>query len=198
MASGYKIEVKGIDNLDKVFAQLPKQTQNGIENEMRAVGLSWVSAAKSDAPVDRARLKQSISFIVDRLSLTIVAQSEHAAYMEFGTKGKVKVPATLGSYPNEFRGSGESNVDPIQALTEWVRRKGLAATYSVKTRRRTGRSVSEERLERTIAYLVWRKIRKEGVKPQPFLFTGKDGSDRIDFYVEQIRKNIAAMLQQII
>lgn len=198
MASGYTIKVDGIDKLDRIFSQLPRQTQEGIENEMRAAGLSWVNAAKADAPVDRARLKQSISFVVGRLSLTIIAQAEHAAYMEFGTKSKVKVPPSLGSYPNEFRGSGESSVDPLQALTEWVRRKGLAATYSVKTRRRTSRSRSEERTERTIAYLIWRKIRKEGVKPQPFLFTGKDGSDRTEFYVEQIRKNIAAMLQQII
>lgn len=198
MAGGVTIQVKGMDKLQKVFSDLPKQVQAGIENEMRATGLSWVAAAKADAPVDRGRLKQSISFLVNNLSLAILAQSEEAAYMEFGTKTHYKAPAILGSYPAEFKGSSGSTGDPIQALTAWVKRKGLAANFSVSTRRRTSRSQSEARLERTIAYLIWRKIRKEGVKPQPFLFTGRDGSDRIDFFVNQIRKNIAAVLQQII
>lgn len=198
MSNGYTIQVRGIEQLNKLFTELPKQTQTGIENEMRAVGLSWVNAAKADVPVDRGRLKQSISFIVEKLSLTILAQSEQAAYMEFGTKKYFRAPAILGNYPSEFKGSSGSSVNPIEALTAWVKRKGLATNFSVSTRRRTSRSQNEARLERTIAYLIWRKIRKEGVKPQPFLFTGKDGSDRIEFFVEQIRKNIAAVLQQII
>lgn len=198
MAGGFTIEVQGLQKLQKVFNDLPRQAQDGISNELRAIGLEWVNKAKADVPVDRARLKGSISFQVQGTSLEIVAQNEIAAYQEFGTKSKVRVPAVLGNYPSEFKGSSSSSVDPITALTEWVRRKGLAANYSIKTQRRTSRNKNEAALEKTIAFLIFRKIRRDGIEPHPFLFSGKNGEDRVTFFVDKTKRNIAAVLQQII
>lgn len=195
MASGYTIQVKGLDKLQAVFKDLPKQVQSGVQNEFRAIGEEWVGAAKRDVPVDRGTLKGSISYRVNDLRLEVMAQNEYAAYQEFGTKGKFKAPAVLGSYPSEFKGSGASSADPLTAITAWVKRKGIVGTYSIKTRRRTSNSDSQAR---SLAYLIFRKQMKEGMKPHPYLFTSSDGADRIGHFVDKIRKNIAAVLQQIV
>lgn len=182
MAQALIIEVKGIQKLNSVFSRLPRVVQHEVKNELRAIGEEWVGKAKSDAPVDRARLKGSISYNLHDLNLEIIAQNEIAPYQEFGTKRQFKAHRSLGNYPDQFRGSSSSNVNPIVALTDWVRRKGIG----------------DGKNDKSVAYLIFRKIKREGIKPHPFLFSGRDGSDRLTYFFNKVRKNIAAVLREIV
>lgn len=206
MSNGFTIEIQGLQRLQKVFKELPSRVRKGLQSELQATGEEWVGLARRDVPADRGRLKGSINFKVTDLALEIGAQSVQAPYMEFGTKRQFKAPAILGNYPAQFKGKHESaGGDPLTALTAWVKRKGLAATYTIKSRqvatragKRTGRTKNEAKLEKTIAFLIFRRIMKNGVKPHPFLFSGKDGSDRVTLMFDKVKKNIAAVLQKIV
>ena len=192
----YVVKIEGLEKLQKVFKRLPDQTQREIKNELSAIGEEWIGAARKDAPADRGRLRGSISKKSAATTLEIIAQSQQAAYMEFGTKKQFKAPAALGNYPAQFRGSDSTGVNPITALTAWVKRKGLnAVTYNVKTRKKTYKNKTVA--ARSIAFLIYRKIKRDGVKPQPFLFTGKDGSDRLGHFTKMIKANISDVLKRV-
>ena len=195
MAQGYTIQIEGLSKLQKVFSDLPKSARKGIQNELQAIGEEWKGASMRDAPVDRARIKGSINYAVHDLTLELGAQSRHAAYQEFGTGAQFEAPAILGNYPAQFKGSDEGG-DPIANLTAWVKRKGLnKPTFSTKTRRKTYKN--KDAAARSIAFAIFMKQKRVGMKPQPFLFTGKDGSDRVTFYVNKLKKGIAGVLKQL-
>jgi hypothetical protein len=198
MADGFTIKIDGLERLNRVLDQLPRNVKSGVQQILHENGHDWMNKARADVPVDRALLKNSISFNVQATTLQIIAQNDTAAYQEFGTKSHVDAPAILGDYPNQFRGSSGRGGDPILALTEWVRRKGFAANYSIRTHRRTRRTKNESVLEKSIAYRVYRKIKKEGIKPRPFLFRSRNGEDRITYYYNRIKQDIADLLQSIV
>jgi phage gpG-like protein len=58
---------------------------------------------------------------------------------------------------------------PIKPLLEWVEKKGIVGTYSVKTRKRTGgkKKIADENM--SMARAVQRSIAKKGTKAKPFL-----------------------------
>jgi hypothetical protein len=193
---GYTLEIQGLTRLQKVFNELPKQARKGIQNELQAIGEEWRGKAITDAPVDRARLKGSINFKVNDLTLEMSAQSRHAAYQEFGTGKQFDAPAILGNYPAQFKGSDEGG-DPIANLTAWVKRKGLnKPTFNTKTRKKVYKN--KDAAARSIAFAIFKKHQREGMRPKPFLFTGKDGSDRVTFFFSKLKKNIANVLEQVL
>ena len=56
-----------------------------------------------------------------------------------------------------------------KALIEWIKKKGLADTYTRSGNRRSRGSRFKVKIE-TIAFFVQRSIRAKGVKARPFLF----------------------------
>ena len=57
----------------------------------------------------------------------------------------------------------------IEALTLWVKRKGLAGTYSVKSGRRLGGKSTQLSQDEKLARFLAIKILKNGIRPQPYL-----------------------------
>ena len=57
----------------------------------------------------------------------------------------------------------------IEALTLWVERKGIVGTYSIKTRKRTGKAAIQNTQNRQAAWAIAISILKNGLRPQPFL-----------------------------
>lgn len=183
MANSFTIEVKGLDQVEKILKDLPKRATDEINAEFQLIGKEWQEAAFRDAPADRARLKGSISDKNGSLSFELQAQTAYAAYQEFGTKGQFRAPASVPGYASQFKGGGNNGgVNPIVALTAWVERKGIAQGKKAKS----------------VAFLIFRKQKRVGMPAKSFLFTGRDGSDRVKFFVEKLRKNIAAVLKDII
>lgn len=199
MGSFLSIEVKGLDELRKTLSSLTTKGRKVIRQEFREAGNEIVNKMKRDVPVDQARLKNAITFIQNSdTDIEIVAQSAYAPYIEFGTKSRFKADSEVASYAATFRGpTGISDIDPIVALTAWVRRKGFAATYSTKynirsrSGKRSSRTKGEAQMEKQIAYAIFWSIKKKGIKAQAFFFKTKTGQSRIT----EIQKTITAKLE---
>ncbi|WP_276483559.1 hypothetical protein [Paraflavitalea pollutisoli] len=151
-----------------------------------------MNLAKKDAPADLRQLSNSISKKQIPKGFEIVAQSIHAPYQEFGTKTKAQIPAGLEQVAAQFKGPSGSTGDPIKALEAWVKRKGTTGRYSTKTRRRLGSKTSKEKEDRQAAFLIWRKIKKYGIKPHPYFFK------QVPKVEPKLVKRIADIIQQII
>lgn len=163
--------MKGIDKVLKKFHDFAPNLQREVDNELRAGADEMVAEAKNNAPADEGQIKNSISAKHQRLKHEVFMQKTHGVYMEFGTKGKTRVPSFLGSYASKFRGKGKGSYkDALKSMEGWVKRNNVTGTYSVKTRRRTGSKSVQEQQNKRAAYLILRKILREGLTPRPYFF----------------------------
>lgn len=193
MPTGFSFEVQGLDRLLKVFDQLPKQAQREIKSELQVTAKEVRDGAKKDAPADEARLRQSISILeTGPTSFEVVAQTFYAGYLEFGTKTKVNIPPGLEGIAGQLKGPVGGEGNPLESIQQWVKRKGIAGTFSVKTRRRLGNKQTKEQQDKQAAFLIWRKIRKFGIKPQPFFFK------QIPAAEPRLRQRIANVIKSLI
>lgn len=139
-----------------------------------------VVEAKRLAPKDFGTIAQNIGKIVtgegDKVHASIYASAPESAFQEFGTGGKVDVPIMMQDIAIQFKGkSGGDFKAFVLALTGWVKRHGLTGVYSVSTRRRNtsakfGGKQGNADADEKVAYLIARKILRDGLKPQPFLY----------------------------
>lgn len=193
MATGFSFQVQGLDRLLKVFDQLPKQVQKELQAELSITAKEIRDGAKKDAPTDEARLKQSITVTEPgNLTFEVVAQTSYAGYLEFGTKTRASIPAGLENIASQLKGPGGGQGNPIDALQQWVKRKGLAGTFSAKSRRRLGNKATKDQQDRQVAYVIWRKIKKVGIKPHPFFFKQMAPAE------ERLRKRLAAIINDLV
>ena len=170
MAQAFSFQIDGLDKLKAAFAKKEKQYTDGFAKEIKASGLNVQRGAKSKAPKNFGRLAQSIALNTDGLTSDIVVGVSYGAYLEFGTGGKVSVPSGFQDFAAQFKGSkGGTFKEMVDALTEWVRKKGLAGTYSIKTQKRTGKKSARGDEDREVAFRIALSILKHGIKPQPFL-----------------------------
>lgn len=195
MASGY-VTLTGLDKILNIFHQLPKRVQKAMLNEFQESANEIKVGAQRDAPKDEGRVSKSISIKKmkgDEFGFEVVVQSNYAAYLEFGTKKHYRPQPGLEDVAAQFKGpTGDTESDPLKAITAWVKRKGLAANFSVKTRARTRRNKNEAKLEKQIAFLIYRKIMRDGIKAQPFLFKQVEPAET------RLKKRLADIIQQVI
>lgn len=147
-----------IGNLDKVLAELksaPADIDRIINNEFKAFGQMVVTDAQRKAPVNEGRLRQSISSRLSNLEVRISANTDYAAFIEFGTKSfaaayVATLPAEWQSFAAEFKGAGSGSFkDLVMKITKWVQLKGIPAKA---------------------AYPIAVKIVRNGIRAQPYLF----------------------------
>lgn len=155
--------------------QMAKAVVSATANDIR-------NEAIRNAPANYGRLRQSITVVVldDGYRNDIQVGVPYGAYVEWGTGTYVSVPAELQSLAITFKGKGKSggksgdfeDSDFFKAILDWVRKKGIAygATFSVKTRRRTGNKNANAEADKQAAYVIAMSILKKGIKPQPYLY----------------------------
>jgi phage gpG-like protein len=154
-----------IGNLDKVLAEIksyPKDIERIINNEFNAFGQGVANDAKINAPVNEGALRESINYLpdVDNMQVSVGAYIEYAAYLEFGTKSfaaayVASLPEDWQAFAAEHIGTGEGTfAELLLAIMKWVELKGIA----------TGKDIKQA------SYLIARKIVREGIQAQPFLF----------------------------
>jgi hypothetical protein len=173
--SAFEVKIQGLDKLTKFLESRGKVYKEEVKAEFEDAARIIKGEMQRDAPVDVGRLKNSVSIVPrNDLSVEIVAPVDYAPYMEWGTKSKAKVPPELQSYASQFRGpTGISDTDPLIALTEWAKRKNIADKWGIKGKNKAVR-------DRRAGWLVFRKIRKFGVKPHPFFFYTPGGQSRME------------------
>ena len=128
--------------LDEVAHEIRFNAQKNIDN---------------NGTTDRGLLKNSIT--VNKTfsgGRRIGTETGYGLYVEKGRPPGKMPPVKLLTGKNE-------------PLDDWVRRKGLGGTFSIKTRRRTGSKATRQNQDEQMAFFIARKIGKKGVPPRPFL-----------------------------
>lgn len=183
MAGGFTIRFEGMDKVINSVKALGPNIQKEVTGEFVHAADETRNIAVRLAPADEGAMHNAIQTVREANGSAVVVGKFYGPYMEFGTKGNFKPTAGSGNYAAQFRNIKSKGGDPIKALTGWVHRKGLA---------KSGKSQSVS--ERQIAFLIYRSIKKYGVKAHPFLFpaffeVGKRLVQRIQNIVSQeVRK----------
>jgi len=63
----------------------------------------------------------------------------------------------------------KAHFPPLSAIAAWVRHKGLAGSYSIKTHRRVGSKASQAGQDLAVAFLIARAISRRGTKAVKYL-----------------------------
>jgi HK97 gp10 family phage protein len=167
------MKIKGVSSVVRGLATFGQKGKQLTANVVQSVALEMNKEAKSNAPVNMGKLKQSIINKVenDGLRVRVEVGVPYGAFIEFGTGVKVKVPMELQAEAMKFKGAkGGSFADFIESLIDWVKSKRLTGTYSVKTRKRTGNKRDRLKEDANVAFLIAMSILKKGIEPQPYLY----------------------------
>jgi HK97 gp10 family phage protein len=146
----FKVTLNGFREMSAKLKNLPKEITKEIDAELQDGTAQMRDRAKNDAPKDQGLL---IAEIVNKkespLNWSVVSQADYSAFVEFGTRSKVQIPAGVeGS-----RFSKSSSLSAKEAIYAWCKRKGIEEKYW---------------------FPIYRQIMTRGSKPHPFFFKQLD------------------------
>ena len=172
--SAVKFDIKGIDKLQKKISELPKELQQEVVGEIQAwgydVNAEQIGLISQQKIQDLGALQQNTKAVPKPDGVELISNVYYAPYIEFGTRSKVRVPAELNNYASQFRGKKRGDYyDFLNAILDWVKRKGIAARYSIKTRKALNSKADKERLMNT-AQMIANSILRNGISPRPYFF----------------------------
>ena len=111
MSTPFNLNISGLEELKARLSKIKEVTQKEIVQEIQASGEVIRGAASVRVPVDTGFLKNKITVRKIENGVEDVAQTDYAAYVEFGTGTKVSVPKGLEDYAIQFKGAGEREVN---------------------------------------------------------------------------------------
>jgi HK97 gp10 family phage protein len=168
----FAVSLNGMKELEGKLNNLTTVLKKDVSDEINSSALNIQKQAKRLAPVNFGKLRGSIALKKDSdLTYSVAAYASYAAYVEFGTGGKVSIPAGYESFASQFRGQkGGTYYDFLLAILDWIKKKGIVAgTYNIKTKRRLGNKAQKFNEDVKLAESIAFSILKKGINPQPFL-----------------------------
>lgn len=147
-----QFKLEGVDELLKNIEKKTASQQKAVKNQINKSAVIIETSAKGRAPVDRNRLRSSIRarFTDEGLTALVGTEVDYAPFVEFGTKGKVDIPAGLEQFASQFRGSKSGGFDKLlESIRRWAGAKNIP---------------------QEAVYPIALKIAREGVSARPFLF----------------------------
>lgn len=192
--AGISLNINGIDKVFNDLNKLSDKVKIDIAREMASSALNIQTNAKKNAPINFGTLRNSIHFTEElgdnKLLYTIGSNLSYAPYIEFGTGGKVNTQG-YDDFANKFKGkTGGAFKDLLLALIEWVKKKGIVGTYSIKTQRRTGGKSIQKKQNEAAAYAIAISILKKGIRPQAYLLPAYE--QEIPKLIQRIKNTINA------
>lgn len=185
--SGFTIDITG--DFKGKLNNLEEKVKKIVDDELNAFGINTVKDAKTNIQnnhtIDEGFLWNHIYFDKKHLSVEIVVAANYGAYIEFGTRGFAaayvsSLPADWQAFAAQFKGGGGGSfAEFVMRLTEWVHRKQITGTYSIKTRKRTGNKVTQANEDKSAAYRIALSILRKGIKARPFLFPAVEKNKEI-------------------
>ena len=175
------IDIANMTNVNKRFEKLSQDVKNNLKNEINASALKIQSDAKKLAPVNLGTLRNTIYLAEDSKSnnqyvFGVGSTASYAAYVEFGTGGKVRIPSGYENYAAQFKDKkGGKFKDMVLALMEWGIKKGY---------------ITPGKGARQHAYFMALKILKKGLRAQGFLIPAFEAErPKLIQRIEKILKN---------
>lgn len=146
--------VQGTTELINKLRGFGVQGERIANASINAVADLIVADAKRNAPADLGTIRQNIGKSVksneNGVQAYVFSAAPESAFQEFGTGGRVVVPAEMAELASQFKGKSSGDFKAfVKALTGWLSRHGI---------------------DEKAAYPVARAILLRGLKPQPFLY----------------------------
>ena len=107
MSTTFEFDGKTPHELVESFGELPSALNDHLEDAAEDIGVRIASAARENAPVDRGRLRSSISHVVENVGETLMQ-------IRVGSNVDQAAPQEFGTDPGHF--------PPISALRGWAHR----------------------------------------------------------------------------
>jgi hypothetical protein len=173
MGKPFTISIQGFNKLKNRIASSPAKLRKEIGGELKDSANRINAKQLRLLPVDEGGLKQgTIVKHTSDLEHDLLSSKRYAPFMEFGTKSKAVIPAELQEFAKQFNQSGPKMkfAEFLLLIAAWVRRKGIAGKYSVKTKRRLGGKATKDAEDTAVAYPIAVSILRKGVKPHPFFY----------------------------
>ncbi len=170
----FDIKIEGIAGLQDILKKYSTEKLNELDNYLEANADNISNQQKLRVPRNLGQgggLLSAINVKRGYLNYELVANKSYAAWVEWGTKRKVKVPPELQAYAATFKGKSTGTAAEAEAnILEWVKRKKIRLDSKVeyKTGKRKGQ-LKKMSIEDT-AFIIFQAIMKKGIKAQPFFF----------------------------
>ena len=170
-----KVATIGFDEFAKGLNNADKEVQAQAAQEVAAAAALYESLAVKtliNQTGDTGTLAKSINKKqIDAFNWDVFMGAFYAPFIEFGTKGKYKPQPGTEQIAAQFKGFKRGNLaQMIESIKAWVKRKGIVATYSVKTQRRNKFSKAEAKRTEQAAWAIARSILKNGISARPFFY----------------------------
>lgn len=172
----FSIKASGLTELKNRIKAIPQKMKKEIGAELSDSVNRMRMKAIQAAPADQGIIRSGIQVSkISELNYGLFSNAKYSGYLEFGTKTKFRAIPGFEKEAAALKGKGGGTfAEMLDSLTQWVKRKGISGTYSVKTKRRLGSKEKKASEDRQLAYVIALSILKNGIKPQPFFFKQLD------------------------
>jgi HK97 gp10 family phage protein len=172
------LKLTGVQKIINQLAKVESEITAEVDAELQASLNKMERDAKRSAPANFGQLRNSIGNRKEsKLRYSLFASAWYAPYVEFGTRGKVKVPTELEGIGQQIQGrTSRGNFKAfIESIYLWGTKKKII-----------------KKGDKNHAINIARKIYREGIAPQPYLwpaFVAERGKliDRIKAVVNRKR-----------
>jgi hypothetical protein len=188
------LKSSGIDAILAKFNTLANQAQNDVQKQLNSFADDVARDAKQLVKAnssDEGNLLRNINPEFGSGFVSITANTKYAAYIEFGTRKFAaeyvsSLPSDWQAYASTFKGKSNSGdyYDFLNAILDWVGRKGITARYSVKTKKKLKNNKGDDERLLAAATAIAFSILRNGIKPKPFMYPS-------------INKNLPVLIQNI-
>lgn len=170
-----KVATIGFEQFTERINRATKEIQSEVAAEVQAAASLYEANAIKTLIAqggDTGTLAKSINKKqIDAVNWEVFAGAFYAPFIEFGTKGKYRPIPGTEDISAQFKGMKRGNFEQmLTAIEAWVKRKGIVATFSVKTQKRQRFSKAEANRTKQAAYAIAVSILKNGISPKPFFF----------------------------
>jgi HK97 gp10 family phage protein len=144
------IRVDGLSDTLQQIERFEEAFIKRVDREIEASCLKIIRDMKARAPKNVGRLVQQITYKKKGpLNYELISGANYSAYLEFGTKLNVRIPAGYQYLASQFKGvnipGGGKTMK--EAIYDWAQQKGIDKKWW---------------------WWIYLKIQQQGIKPQPF------------------------------
>lgn len=176
MAQGFNIEIIGLPQMRGMIKGLVRELETKIENEIHASGVQIRNKAIRNITrqkiVDQGALRAGMQLTNILNGVQVFNSVLYSPFVEFGTKGRTRVPAEWQSYAMIFKGpTNRGDFEHfVLNLVDWMKRKGI----------KPKNGYTSDRAYRNAAEWIAIHILKNGLEARPFMYPAyKEEADRL-------------------
>lgn len=147
--AGFSLDISGIKQVEDAIKKIDAKATKGLSAELDTSSINIQRMAARTAPGNLGKLKGSFSIdIGNSLFKSVFCTVDYAPYVEFGTRGKARIPAGFEAFAAQYKASGKGAKLAWEAIEFWIKRKGIDPKFT---------------------FVIFRSIMRNGISPQPFM-----------------------------